>query len=239
MNSKKVKMSDVGIVQFMRSARAKRIGIKVKASDLVKVSVPVGISFEYAEKIVREKTGWIKKHQQKLKRLDENRTIFNEDTEFHTKNHRLIIRKTNDKDITAKVADGIIIVFCPFEENVENDSVQFFIRRVIEETYRIEAKQFILPRVRELAVKYGFKYNRVFIKNIKSRWGSCSKKDNLNFSLHLMRLPDELIDYVILHELAHTIEHNHSKKFWDLLDRILGNAKAVDKKVNKYSTRIW
>ena len=103
----------------------------------------------------------------------------------------------------------------------------------------IEAKQFIPARVKQLAAKYNFKYNKVFIKNIKSRWGSCSKKGNLNFSLHLMLLPEELIDYVILHELVHTVEHNHSKNFWAVLNKIYGNAKTIDRKLKNYRIGIW
>ena len=103
----------------------------------------------------------------------------------------------------------------------------------------MEAKQFIPARVNKLAAKYNFNYNKVFIKNIKSRWGSCSKKGNVNFSLHLMLLPEELIDYVILHELAHTVEHNHSKNYWAVLNKIYGNSKIIDKKLKDYRVGIW
>jgi predicted metal-dependent hydrolase len=117
--------------------------------------------------------------------------------------------------------------------------VQLFIRNVIEEALRIESKQFIPARVNELAAKYNFNYNKIFIKNIKSRWGSCSKKGNVNLSLHLMLLPEELIDYVIVHELAHTVEHNHSKNYWAVLNKIYGNAKTIDRKLKAYRVGIW
>jgi predicted metal-dependent hydrolase len=165
--------------------------------------------------------------------------VFNESTNFRTKKHKLIINKTDDKEITARISGGEIKVFYPGHLEVEHNSVQFFIRRVIEEALRIEAKQFLPARVNELASKYNFNYNKVFIKNIKSRWGSCSKKGNVNFSLHLMLLPIELIEYVIIHELAHTVEHNHSKNFWAVLNKIYGNAKTVDRKLRDYRIGIW
>jgi predicted metal-dependent hydrolase len=137
------------------------------------------------------------------------------------------------------ISDEDIQIFYPEYLGVKHISVQHFIRNVIEQALRIEAKQFIPARVNELAAKYNFSYNKVFIKNIKSRWGSCSKKGNVNFSLHLMLLPEELIDYVILHELAHTVEHNHSKSFWVVLNKIYGNAKIIDGKLKDYRVGIW
>jgi predicted metal-dependent hydrolase len=81
---------------------------------------------------------------------------------------------------------------------------------------------------------HGFAYNRVFIKNQKTRWGSCSNKNNINLNINLVRLPQELIDYTILHELVHTRIKNHSSKFWDQMDVLLGDARKIDKKLSAY-----
>jgi hypothetical protein len=239
MSSKQMQIADVGSIQFTKSRRAKHISITIKPFKEVRVSVPMQVSFAEAENVVRKKVDWIKKHQVKIKSAEQKRTVFNESTNFRTKKHKLILNKTGDKEITARISGGEIKVFYPEHLGVEHKSVQIFIRKVIEEALRKEAKQFLPARVNELAAKYNFNYNKVFIKNIKSRWGSCSKKGNVNFSLHLMILPEELIDYVILHELAHTVEHNHSKNFWEVLDKIYGNAKTVDKKLKNYRIGMW
>lgn len=234
MSYKHIQIGGIGTIRFVKSERAKHINITVKSFQNVKVTVPIGVSFAEAERVVNDKLSWIRKHQARMRKVEKEPLIFNESTEFSTKQHRLIISKTNSDKITAKISGGKINMFYPKHLDVGHKSVQYFIRRVIEEALRMEAKQHIPARVKELALKYGFTYNKVFIKNVKSRWGSCSKKGNLNFSLHLMCLPDELIDYLILHELAHTVEHNHSKKYWAVLDNIYGNAKAVDKKLKQY-----
>ncbi len=234
-----MQIADVGSIQFIKSRRAKHISITIKPFKEVRVSVPMQVSYAEAENIVRKKVDWIKKHQAKIKSAEQKRTVFNESTNFRTKKHKLIINNIDDKEITARISGGEIKVFYPGHLGIEHKSVQFFIRRVIEEALRIEAKQFLPARVNELAAKYNFNYNRVFIKNIKSRWGSCSKKGNVNFSLHLMLLPEELIDYVIIHELAHTVEHNHSKNFWAVLNKIYGNAKSVDRRLRDYKIGIW
>jgi predicted metal-dependent hydrolase len=99
---------------------------------------------------------------------------------------------------------------------------------------RPAARKLLVDRLNQLAQKHGFTYNRVFIKNQKTRWGSCSKKNNINLNINLVRLPQELIDYTILHELVHTRVKNHSPKFWDQMDALLGDAKKIDKKLSSY-----
>jgi hypothetical protein len=239
MSSKQIQIPEIGSIQFYKSRRAKHISITIKPFRGVRVSVPMKVSYAEAEYVVMNKIDWIQKHQQRIKRAEEKSTIFDESTDFSTKNHKLIISKTYDKEISARISDGEIRVLYPEYLGVEHISVQRFICNAIEEALRKEAKQFIPARVNELAAKYNFKYNKVFIKNIKSRWGSCSKKGNVNFSLHLMQLPEELIDYVILHELVHTVEHNHSKNFWAILNKIYGNAKTIDRKLKDYRIGIW
>lgn len=239
MSSKQIQISEVGTIQLVKSFRARNISITVKPFEDVRVSVPNRISYTVAENLVRKKIDWIKKHQNRLKNVEQKKTIFDENTDFRTKYHRLIINKNDNNENSSEISGGEIRVFYPQKLNVKNESVQLFIRRVIEEALRIEAKQYIPLKVQELAEKYKFTYRKVFIKNIKSRWGSCSKIGNVNFSLHLMLLPADLIDYVILHELAHTIEHNHSKNFWAILDDIYGNAKTIDRKLKNYRIGIW
>lgn len=234
MSSKHIQIGGIGSVRFVKSERAKHVNITVKSFQNVKVSVPVRVSFAEAERVVKDKLSWIRKHQERMGEVEKEVLIFNESMEFSTKHHRLIINKTNSDEVTANISGGKINVFYPKHLDVGHRSVQHFIRRVIEEALRMEAKYYIPAKVKELGIKYGFTHNKVFIKNVKSRWGSCSKKGNLNFSLHIMCLPDELIDYLILHELAHTVEHNHSKKYWAVLDNIYGDAKALDKKLEQY-----
>jgi len=97
------------------------------------------------------------------------------------------------------------------------------------------AKEFLEGRIKELADKFGFLYNKITIRNQKTRWGSCSGKNNINLNMQLMNIPNHLIDYVILHELVHTKVKNHSPLFWGALDIFVGNAKSIDKELKKYS----
>ncbi|MDE2853358.1 MAG: SprT family zinc-dependent metalloprotease [Chloroflexota bacterium] len=95
---------------------------------------------------------------------------------------------------------------------------QRLLRNIIEVFYRQQAKRYLPPRTRQLAQLHGFSYNQVRIKNQKTRWGSCSSKRNINLNLRLMMAPDAAIDYVIIHELCHLRELNHSAAFWALVE---------------------
>jgi predicted metal-dependent hydrolase len=99
---------------------------------------------------------------------------------------------------------------------------------------RGKAKAYLTVRINQLANKYGFIFNKIFIRNQKTRWGSCSSKDNISLNMKLFFLPVELQDYVILHELVHTREKNHNKKFWNELDKLVGDAKGLRKQMRQH-----
>ncbi|MBS1904706.1 MAG: M48 family metallopeptidase [Bacteroidetes bacterium] len=86
--------------------------------------------------------------------------------------------------------------------------------KLAEAWYRDRAKEHVFTRVAELAGQFGYAYNRLFIRGSKTRWGSCSRQKNLSFNWRLMKTPPHVVDYLILHELAHTVHFNHSKRFW-------------------------
>jgi len=101
-----------------------------------------------------------------------------------------------------------------------------------------EAKKNIRTRLNELSKIHGFDFNRSFIRSQKTRWGSCSAKNNINLNIKLINLPTELLDYVIIHELVHTKIKNHGQKFWLEMTKYYSNPKAIDKKLKKYNLKL-
>jgi len=97
------------------------------------------------------------------------------------------------------------------------------------------AKKILIERLNKISIDTGLLYNKVSIKNQKTRWGSCSSLNNINLNINLINLPLRLIDYVIFHELVHTIEKNHSRKFWNLLNKYLPEAQNLNKELNNYA----
>ncbi len=104
---------------------------------------------------------------------------------------------------------------------------------------KTRAKNTLSGRLKFLAVKHGYTYNGVFIRNQKTRWGSCSTQNNISLNMKLLRLPDELIDYVILHELVHTRRKDHSKAFWSEMDKLVGNGKKISSRLKKYRIGLY
>jgi len=99
---------------------------------------------------------------------------------------------------------------------------------------RESARRQLVSRLETLAKRHGFQYNRVFIRNQKTRWGSCSAKNNINLNLNLVRLPEDLVDYILLHELVHTRVKNHSQRFWETLEKVVVDAKVLDQRMKSY-----
>jgi len=97
--------------------------------------------------------------------------------------------------------------------------------------YKEKARVLAHSRVAHYNGLYGFSVNRISIKNTKSRWGSCSKKGNLNFNYKIVLLPKELADYVVVHELCHLKEFSHSKIFWNLVSLAIPDYKNLRKKL--------
>ncbi|MBR5704228.1 MAG: M48 family metallopeptidase [Bacteroidales bacterium] len=112
-------------------------------------------------------------------------------------------------------------------------------RRKLKETpevaeLRKQAKAYLPGRLAELAAEYGFSYNQVRIKHNVSNWGSCSVKGNINLNLNLMRLPQDLQDYVMLHELCHLKHMNHGPKFHALLESVCPDHLALRRRLKGY-----
>lgn len=110
-------------------------------------------------------------------------------------------------------------------------------RERIEELRRA-ARVDLPPRVERIARMFGFSYGRITIRASRTKWGSCSFRNDLSLSLYLMALPERLRDYVIVHELCHTIHHDHSPRFHALVDRCLGGQeRALDRELKSYVIR--
>ncbi|MDD3774107.1 MAG: M48 family metallopeptidase [Patescibacteria group bacterium] len=102
---------------------------------------------------------------------------------------------------------------------------------------KIWAKEKIIKNTRDLAQKLNFDFNFIYIRNQKTRWGSCSSRKNLSFNYKIALLPDELFEYIILHELMHLKHPHHQKDFWADLNFICADVKEKRKQLHQYSTR--
>lgn len=97
--------------------------------------------------------------------------------------------------------------------------------------YKLYASQYIVPKVEQFSKLMNLDYEEIKFKKMRSRWGSCSSKRVITLNTQLIKIDKELIDYIIVHELAHLTHMNHSRKFHDLVDMYISNAKDLNKKL--------
>lgn len=226
----------VGTVFISKNDRSRRIRLRVNPDGQVQVSMPTLGSEQRAIDFVKSKSSWIITQQNKIR---SGLTVFSEESNFKTRFHKLKVVKVAHPKVSTLVGNGIIQINVPHHHDPKRDKIQQYIRRIITQVMRQEAKVYLPSRLKELAQAHSFRYENVVIKNAKSRWGSCSSANNINLNLNLMRLPAELIDYVLLHELAHTVEKNHGKGFWRLLEKVCPEAKKHNKTLKKYHVDIY
>jgi len=226
----------VGPVLITKNNRSRRIHLKVNHDGKVLISMPFLGSEQKALDFVRAKADWILQQQQNVKA---GLTIFDPNTSFKTKFHLLKIVRVEHAKVSAMAGQGIVQVNIPRNCDCERSDIQQFIRSVMVQVMRQEARVYLPARLKELSGIHGMRYENIHVKHVKSRWGSCSQSNNINLNLHVMRLPDHLIDYVLLHELAHTVEKNHEPGFWLLMEKICPGARKLNQELRRYHVGIF
>ncbi|MDR2384238.1 MAG: M48 family metallopeptidase [Tannerella sp.] len=240
MYNKVVVVEKIGVVEYRKSAKARCLRISVHREKGVTVSVPERVSFNEAESFVLSRIEWIEKSLHKLNSTAQQQTIYNGKDGFSTKFRVMNLIPDDRKNMRLKIADKRFDIYYPCDANIENSDIQSIIRKFIEHVWKVEAHEYLPGRLSHWTEVYNLKYKSLTIKNTRSFWGKCGGDNSIILSLHLMHLPDHLIDYVILHELCHTVHKNHRKEFWQLLDKYTsGKAKILAKEMKNYSTRIY
>jgi len=223
----------VGRVRIQRSGKANRIGIRLKEGNVI-LTIPQKQQVEDGIRFLQSKRDWVLSHLKKVQMI-----IFDENTTFRTNTFELKITKSPLSSFHFKLTPNLLTVLCPQQLDIRSESSQSIIRMGVERAMRMEAKRILPKRLAFLAEKYQFTYSDVSIRSSKTRWGSCSSRGNISLSYFLMILPGELIDYVLLHELCHTKEMNHSIRFWKLMDSVTdNNSKKLRAGLKKHKTSI-
>jgi predicted metal-dependent hydrolase len=200
------------IDQIIRTRR-KTIALIVNHQGRLIVRAPLHTSESQIRKIVAQKTSWIEKKKrlvllrQPLPEVER----FREGREFHYLG-RLYPLAVVDRRQPLLALNGRFELARPALPDAE---------RVFEKWYRTQARKVLAERVPQLANRFGFQFQRLSVNGARTRWGSCGIRGSLNFSWRLVMAPEQVIDYVILHELAHLRIRNHSSQFWELVEKLM------------------
>ncbi len=138
----------------------------------------------------------------------------------------------------ASVTRQRIIIKLPLEESISDQSTQQLIRDNVIKVLRKEAKEVLPSRLKDLATRYNFHYEKIRFSHSSGRWGSCTSAGTISLNIALMKLPDELIDYVLIHELCHTKHMNHSQNFWDEVKKYDSHYLLHRRQIKKYTPTV-
>lgn len=213
----------IEISKIVRSRR-KTIALEIRGDASLIIRAPFFVSQEVIEKLVEKKKSWIYRKQ----RLVKERCLAQTKKEFVNGEEFLYLGKAYRLDIVERIEPPLVLENSfLLSRNYLKDAKQIF-----ADWYRKQA----IDRIEERAGVYadigGLKYETIRITRAQSRWGSCGKKGNLNFSWRLIMAPPTVIDYVIVHELSHLRERNHSKRFWEKVAILCPNYKNYRKWLN-------
>lgn len=197
--------------------RRKTVSISINKDAEVIVKSPKYVSKKYIENFIVSKKEWIEKNLNKVM-VNKNklRKDFKNGEKFLYLGSQIELF-VSDKDFKFVKFDGNNFIIS--KNNINNAKELFY------KFYRKKAKEIILQRIKYYTEKYNFKINNIKISSASTRWGSCSHNNNININWKLIMADLKIMDYVIVHELSHTIEHNHSKDFWKIVENIIPDYK--------------
>lgn len=204
---------EFGPITLRRSARASSVRIRIAPDGRLRASLPLYAPVFLVKRLLKTSRAQLRAM------LDEQQVS----TFVHGmqigKSHTLIVREGSMQSPVAKRHGLQIIVSLPPEVALDHPAAHRATRDAVIEALRIEAKSHLPKRLKYLAEKYVFPYEKVRFSHASGRWGSCSSNGTISLNIALMKLPFELIDYVLIHELCHTKEMNHSRDFWKLVEQ--------------------
>ncbi len=241
MSEKILFVDGVGEVLMVRKARSKRLRIAVKPSGEVLVSIPWLLPFARGESFLEEKRSWVIKTQQRLKKHSLTRIPLQPGALFSTRNLKYLVLPLKAEGIKVffRPEEQSVVIGYPEKASLEQSELRDKIKLALDGVLRYEAKRYLPVRARELANQLGYTFKSVTIKNNKTNWGSCSGLKNINLNLHLMRLPDRLIDFIIVHELVHTKIPNHGPSFHERLNGHFPDATQLNKVIKKFRPELF
>lgn len=202
---------EFGVITIRRSARASQVRLRVAPDGTLRASMPIYAPIFLLKRLVKASRPQLRKMLQQAQPVIEYK-----DGQQIGKSHTLIVQAGTRISVIRNKQH--IIATLPPKTTLADSAVVRKIRDVSITALRVEAKSYLPKRLQYLADQYNFQYSKVRFSHASSRWGSCSSTGTISLNIALMKLPFELIDYVLVHELAHTVEMNHSQAFWSLVE---------------------
>ncbi len=216
-------------VEVRISARARWMRVEVHSRGLVRLVLPAGADESRAAAFLERRKSWIRRH---LARADALKEVLPDRKLVHGAKlpllgRNLVLDLGKGRVRAGRLGDSLIVT-------VPTPTSERSVRAAVEGWYRREAREILPPRVAAIAKRHEIAYGRVVIRSQKSRWGSCSTTGTISLNWRLLLAPEEVVDYLLCHELAHRKEPNHSKRFWRQVERMCPGWQAHDRWLTRY-----
>jgi predicted metal-dependent hydrolase len=196
---------------YKNSPRAKRLTIRVNAASEVVVTMPKRMNQDLASEFVLRNQAWIQNQLAKIshvERLEAEGWIY-----IFGQKYQKLCQYARNRPVGCFIESDTLIIN-PIDPQVTSKNYQ---KKEVDRFLKHTAQHYILPRTQQIATKMNVNFGKITLREQSSRWGSCSSAGNLNFNWRLVHFEPKVIDYVIIHELAHRVHMNHSSKFWQLV----------------------
>lgn len=223
MSVKKIEVANVGTVALYKRRGARNVRLSISHTGEVRITLPFWAPYKVGIDFVKSKAEWIAAQKPPLALLEHGYRI--------GKAHHIHFEAGSGATASTRISGNQVRILLPVgirwdSPEAQQAAVQGGIRAL-----KKEARQLLPRRLKLLADTHGYTFSSVAVKQLKGRWGSCSERQDIVLNCFLMQLPWELIDYVLLHELAHTKVMAHGTLFWEEMERTLPDVKQLRKMI--------
>ena len=228
MPFKEFDVPGLGKIRVYKRRGARSLRLSLPAGNVARVTVPSWTPYQTGLSFALSKRDWISAHAQPARGfLRHGQTV--------GKSHRLIFQPlATVNGIRTRVRTAEVVVSHSARYASTDGVVQTAAEQACCRALKSQAEQLFRPRLDALADRYGFVFRDMRIKRMKSRWGSCDQHGNIVLNSFLVQLPWELIDYVMVHELTHTVALNHGTAFWHRFEAAMPDARVRRKAMRTY-----
>ena len=225
----KLDNDEVISLEIVRKPNMKHIYLRVTPKGVV-VSANRRAKLSEIEAFVVSKSAWIRKHLQ-VQAIQNKKRLIKSDNNLYFKGESFLLDCQDQEElrhITLEIVEKSFNIIMPPETE------QNTLERVIDTFYKEEAIRTITPMVKLWSEKMQLFPSNIGFRRAKRQWGSCSSQNSLSFNFYLMKLPLPIIEYVVVHELSHIKEKNHSQKFWALVEKFLPNYRELTEELREF-----
>jgi predicted metal-dependent hydrolase len=222
-NSSTITDVEFGLVTCRRISGSRYVRLKIKPDGSLLATLPARAALSNVQQLIDESRDELRKI---IRTMPVSKVVYRDNMQIGA-SHVLTITNARTSEPKSRINGQHITVWLPADMPPLANAAQEHIREVVKKALTKEAKSYLPRRLKYLADQFGFTYEKVRFSNAKGRWGSCSSRGTISLNVALMRLPRDVIDYILIHELCHTKNMNHSTEFWNSVEAIVPNYKQL------------